>query len=299
MRPQDLYLNIATFEVLLRRVLRWELMRTGGRRWLLKLGPKFDEIERQISYDKKNGNRPSTSELSYLGLRELITSLFDDLWESHFDSVFARQRSFKTHLLREITPLRNKIAHFRELDKYEYMTFEVAARCTETIRTHYSSPELTRSYLPSDPFWIKDSFDSEAEELLQTLLDKYECKELWNEYTAFECIRVHDVNPGVGIYDDHFFIELHDPNGEQLHSALADWYVKHRDSVTFVRVGHPSCRIFWSFINDPKQIQKDLRSLQKTISEAKRSKSASREIPVFSDGFAAYTQGTQFLGVAF
>jgi hypothetical protein len=112
-------------------------------------------------------------------------------------------------------------------------------------------------------------------------------------------VRVHDLNPGVGIYDDHFFIELHDPSGTQLPSALADWYLKHRDSVTFVRVGHPSSRIFWSFVNECKQIQKDIRSLQKTISEAKRSNSTGSGIPVFSDGFAAYTKDTQFLGVAF
>lgn len=299
MRPQDLYLTIATFEVLLRRVLRWELMRTDGRRWLLELGPKFDDIERQIAYDKRNGHRPSASELSYLGLRDLITSLFDDLWEGRFDSVFASQRSFKTSLLCEIAPLRNKIAHFRELDEYEHMAFEVAARCTETIRTHYSRADLTKAYLPSDPFWIKDSFDPESEGLLQAALENYGCKDLWGDYAAFECIRVHDVNPGVGVYDDHFFVELHDPDGERLHSALADWYLKHRDSVTFVRVGQPSFRIFWSFANECKAIQRDLKSLQKTISEAKRRKSERGELPVFSDGFAAYTQDRQFLGVAF
>jgi hypothetical protein len=299
MRLEELYLQVGQFEVTLRRVLRWELMASKGTQWLLCLDEKFDEIQNKMCLETRNGFRPSLSELSYLSLGELLYTLFDDLWDPHFKKVFVT-KGFKTSLLKDIGPLRNKIAHFRELGDQEYLSFISAIHCTEKLRNYYSDSNLTEVYLSSDPHYWMEAKDPEEEEALRFVLAKHCHQDLWVEFTAFESIRVHDMNAGVGIYANHFFVEVSYQDTNRLESALHEWYIKNRFSVTFVRISTDRIRVFWSLAVHSKEVKKGLRTLQKVLTESHRhAGTAAFQSPLFADGFAVQTKSEKFIGAAF
>ena len=87
------YSEIRKFELLLRRLVKWELSGYYGRMWLSKLDSHLDSITQVENYEKRlNIFDPKASELSYLTLGALLRIIFFDHWNSVFDKVFTSDR---------------------------------------------------------------------------------------------------------------------------------------------------------------------------------------------------------------
>lgn len=299
MTPDRLYLSIGQIEITLRRALRFELMGTYGRKWLVSLGDNFDLIQERLRNEALSSRRP-ISELSYLSLGELVHILFDQLWTAHFAKIFNQRRSFKSSLLRDLTPLRNKVAHFREISKQDVFNLASAAECIGLMSDYYSHPSRTSAYLPADPYWISDSIDSDGEQTLVKQLEELNLANLWDEYSAFESIKTVGLRTGVGLYAKHFFLELYSADTSAFTPALAHWYANHNDTVTFVRCGKKIIRVFWTTSLTAVDLKKDIRSLLRTLLDKNLSNDGKPTfLPIFSDGLGVNMNNEKFIGVAF
>jgi hypothetical protein len=275
-------------------------MAKGGRRWLLSLGDKFDLIQERLRQDGIRNKAAPVSELSYLSLGELVHIVFDELWVKHFAIVFDYKKGYKRALLNELTPLRNKVAHFREISKADHFNLTGAAECIATLSEYYSLPAHTSAYLPADPYWIAENIDQDQEHLLVSKLEEHHLEKIWDEYSAFESVKSTGLRPGAGIYAGHFFIEIYSCEDDGLAWNLSNWYGYHHDTVTFIRCGKAITRIFWPLAISATEITKDIRSLQRVlISRHLKSVSTEESLPMFCDGLGLSKNQEKFIGVAF
>ena len=119
---RDTFQRLSSFEILLRRVIRWELMSSDGRAWMLGLGNYFDEIDRRVKNEKNAGlYSNNSSELSYLTLTELLRLIFTDLWHEKFKLVF------KLKILLSDSPTLNSLTKksLFTLDSPSYISFSI------------------------------------------------------------------------------------------------------------------------------------------------------------------------------
>ena len=261
------YQNIAAFEILLRRLLRWQLMSLHGREWLIQIGSDYyDLIDYRIRNEKKNGQYwNGSSELSFLSLSELISLVFDKLWFSSFRVVFKSDIGLKEALRKSIIPLRNKVAHFRTIDQFD---LNIGVRYIPELRQHlceyYSSPDRVPLYISSDLDASDDLIDLEIQNQINKELIFYGIEYFWNEFGKFESIRAINIGCGFGIFDGNLFIELDlSQNNNQLN--LVDWFNQNKYCVNSISFDEPKIRIFIPLKAEKDAVKRTMSSLYKKI----------------------------------
>src|SRR4051812_25659434 len=114
---RDAYKKVLFFEILLRRIIRWEAREARGRQWLSALGDLQDSIEDRIQSEKRLRSYNShSSELSYLSLSELLEIIFRVLWKECFQHVLSDRKHMRAKPCQGLNAVRNKVAHFRPID---------------------------------------------------------------------------------------------------------------------------------------------------------------------------------------
>src|ERR1700674_275586 len=115
---ESAYRRVLFFEILLRRAIRWEARGARGRQWLGAFGELQDRIEDRIQSERRSGFFNShSSELSYLSLSELLEIVFDCLWQECLQQVLSNRKHIRFGPCRGLSSVRNKVAHFRPVDK--------------------------------------------------------------------------------------------------------------------------------------------------------------------------------------
>lgn len=110
-KDRDAFTRVLVLELLFRRILRWELRGRFGRSWHTKLDKYSDEIETRRRRERLLGPiEPTSSDLAFLGLPEVVELVFGDLWGSLFRPVFDGNRHYKHAPLRDVVIVRNKVA---------------------------------------------------------------------------------------------------------------------------------------------------------------------------------------------
>ena len=267
---RDTFQRLSSFEILLRRVLRWELMSSDGRSWLLCLGEHFNEIELRIKREKTAGlYSKGSSELSYLTLSELIRIIFSDLWIEKFNRVFSGDKGLSKLLVNSVVPLRNKLAHFRPIDILDLSNLKTIHIAESLLKKFYSNDSCMEFYLSSDPDWVDEMLDDENINEIKICLSKYNLTELLDEFWKIDSIRNNRYWPGIGLYKDHIFIELHyfedSPNLD-----IEGWIDTNKYEVTLITQTQSKLRFFWPIILGKQDIKKGITSLHKMITHSSK-----------------------------
>ena len=253
------YCQIFNHELLLRRVLRWELRGCFGRLWYQRIGRHGVSIEERIRSEKEHGwYDPQVSELAYLGLREIIDIVCGLQWNAIFSKMF-RHRLPK-HLLknglRKVVGMRNKVAHFRPVMSTESEE-AIIGQLLSAFGGYYGARLEAAVYLSGDPSKSEDQFRTDELKLVQKALANCRLNAVWDEYTKLEGIRAVGLSPGLGIVDHHFFYEIYG-QGSFNSEPIVSWADRAKYHVTFVTVGRYGhyIRAFIPLENDAKRSQK-------------------------------------------
>ena len=294
----DAYQRVSDFEILLRRIIRWELMASDGRAWLLSLNDYYDEIELRIKKEKNSGlYSAKTSELSYLTLSELIKIIFVIHWDSKFKEVFFKDKGLDFQLTKLIIPLRNKVAHFRFIDGLDLINLQIIFEVEELLRNYYSNGDKMEFYLSSDPDWVEDMIDHENMLEIKNCLIKYQIDGLLDDFSQFDGVRSNRFWPGYGLYKQNIFVELHfDANSPNLN--LSEWLIHNKFSISLITKTQSKIRVFWPISIGKSEIKKGLVSFSKLISSAAR---VNADLHDFEDNCEYFVQQTseRHLSVAF
>ena len=261
------YQNIAAFEILLRRLVRWQLMSLHGREWLVQIGTEhFDLIETRIRYEKRNGQYwNGSSELSFLTLNELISLIFDKLWSSSFRTVFKSDIGLKEALRKSIIPLRNKVAHFRTIDQFDLNTgIRYVPDMMGHLNSYYGSPDRVPLYVSSDLEASDDLIDPEIVNQINEELSLNGIDYFWDEFGKFESIRASSLGCGFGIFDSNLFIEL-DLSQKNTRINLTDWFYQHKYCVNSISFNDSKIRVFIPLKADKDTVKRTMNSLYKKI----------------------------------
>ena len=262
------YENIAAFEILLRRLLRWHLMSQYGRGWLVKIGAEYYElIELRIQQEKRTGQySKSSSELSFLTLGELISIIFERLWHSSFKVLFKSDLGLREALRRSILPLRNKVAHFRTVDQFDLnLGIRYALELKEYLYEYYGSPERIPLYVTSDLDATDDLIDKDIIRQIRAELSALGIDYFWDEFGKLESVRFNSVGCGFGIFDDNIFIEL-DLSLQNIHLDFTEWFELHKYCISSIVFDDPKFRIFMPSKSDKDSVKRAMNSLNKRIS---------------------------------
>jgi hypothetical protein len=294
----DAYKRVSEFEILLRRIIRWELMASEGRAWMLSLDHYYDEIESRIKKEKISGlYSAKTSELSYLTLNELVKIIFVTHWDSKFKEVFFKDKGLYYQLNKLIIPLRNKVAHFRVIEGVDLISLNIIFEVEGLLKKYYSSEDKMEFYQSSDPEWVDDLIDDDSVQEIRKCLIKYKIEDLLDDFSQFDGVRSNRFWPGYGLYKDNIFVELHyDGNSPRLN--LSDWVLNNKFSISLISKTQSKIRVFWPISLGKIEIKKGLVSFSKFISSAARSNSPSMD---FEDTCEYFVQQTseRHLSVAF
>lgn len=270
----DAYRRISDFELLLRRILRWELMSENGRSWLTCLEKNYGEIESRIAYEKKKGvYSEDSSELSYLTLQELINIIFYDFWKGKFDQILNYDRGMLSILSRQIVPIRNKVAHFRLVDILDQQSYRAISELEDLLRRHYSDDRFIVFYLSSDPGWVNESIDQDYVDEIQSELRDGGFESVWDDYSRFEGVRAYNVSTGLGLFCKNIFIELYVDHSSP-HLDLAGWIRDNKFTVNLISVNKTKIRVFWPLCIGAKEIRKGFNGLAKMIARCHRENNA-------------------------
>jgi len=262
---RDTFQRLSSFEILLRRVLRWELMSSEGRRWMLGLGSYFDEIEVRVKREKTAGLYSNkSSELSYLTLTELLRIIFSDLWVEKFYRVFKGDKGLSKILTSSVVPLRNKLAHFRPIEVLDLINLEAIYTTEILLKEFYSDDSCMEFYLSSDPDWVEEMLDDDNINQIKNCLNKYNLTDLLDEFWKIDSIRTRRYWPGIGLYKGHIFIELHYfEDSPKL--DIDSWIDNNKYEVTLITQTTSKLRFFWPIVLGKNDIKKGFNSLHKLI----------------------------------
>lgn len=290
--------SLSSFEILLRRVVRWELMSSHGRRWMLGLGGYFDEIDRRIKYEKNAGLYSNkSSELSYLSLSELIRLIFYDLWQETFKVVFSGDKSLSKLLTSSVVPLRNKLAHFRPIEGIDLLNLSNIQDAEILLKNFYSNNSTTEFYLSSDPNWIDEMIDDENIFQIEECLSKHDLVGLLDDFWKIDSIRTNNFWPGLGLYKGHVFIELHCFEDSPV-LDIDDWISNNKYEVTLITQTVSKLRFFWPIVNGKNEIKKGFNNLKNLISYSSNNSHRIIENNFTSEYFVKQLPNRSF-GVAF
>lgn len=255
------YSEIRKFELLLRRLVRWELSGYYGRKWLSKLDKHLDSIAQVENYEKRlNIFDPRASELSYLTLGALLRIIFYDHWSSVFDRVFTSDRGLFKLITNNILPVRNRIAHFRTITYRDKSSIALASEISSGLKRYYDENERIVEFLSSDPELISEQVDPEVYGPVLARLQSHGLNEVWEIYGMIEGIRTHGISLGLGIGQSHFFLEtrwLSDPPKQ----VLNEWAHNNRYAFTTIVSSEKTVRFFYSLRADTKDLKKSIKSI--------------------------------------
>lgn len=268
---------VREFELTLRRVARLELMRRHGRHWLAESRSLYDTIEPRILSDSKAGLfDTSSSELSYLTLSELSFFIFKQGWNTVFRDIFGGHQGYLADIQTKITPLRNKVAHFRSVKREDLFNARGISEMREQLREHYTASSLTVFHIQSDPCysesWIDNSVVKEATNALR--LNQHET--IWGVIAEGEYLRKFGISLGLGIYNGHLFVEFFS-DSEFPVSALDQHLTKNKESISFLSLNAEKLRVFYSLVNGERETGKLIRSLYRILGNSGNLKNATQD----------------------
>lgn len=276
------YLEVRELELLLRRVVRWELMARYGRQWFNALDELSEVIQDRERVEKlANLYDGNASELSYLSLGELLNLIFRRKWHEIFRSVFTNERGLEKELFREIIPLRNKVAHFRPTTVSDLRRLRLLSELKETLSKYYSHSNLIDAYLSSDPELANEQIDEESLSLIRALSSAGHHL-VWLTYGEIECLRARGFNLGIGLYCSSVFLEIRCPLEPKIWK-ISDWSHRERFSVSFTTIENKVIRIFWPLSLPASEIRKSMLSLQKLVGHLSVQEDASKKESSFSE----------------
>jgi hypothetical protein len=242
----DAYKKVLFFEILLRRVIRWEARGIRGRQWLGAFGPLQDRIEDRIKAEKSSGSfNPHSSELSYLSLSELLDIIFDMFWRDCFQRVLGNKKHMRGDPCRGLNNVRNKVAHFRPVNANDAQTLAKADYLLEVLESHYKKNLEATAYLPGDFDRGEDQLDEEQVSRLTSYLKAHDASAVWDDFQVLESVRATGLSPGIGVVSHHVFYELY-TRGAFGASRLVEFLERNKHVITFMNVGtaEPYIRIF-------------------------------------------------------
>jgi len=257
------YKRVLFFEILLRRIIRWEARDAHGRRWLLALGDLQGTIEDRIQFEKRTGfYNPHSSELSYLSLSELLDIVFDRLWDQRFRTVFRSKKQMRNGSCRELNCVRNKVAHFRPVDVKDGVALNGAQDLFETLKAHYQAHLKAEVYLPGGLEKTDESLDPEEVGALTRSLDVNGISAVWDEFQRLESIRAYGMSPGMGLVSHHVFFELY-TKGAFGAAPLKQLLVNNIHDITFMNIGTTASymRVFVPIGLGTRDIQRLMRRI--------------------------------------
>jgi len=258
------FTNVSRFELMLRRVIRWEMMRRFGRGWFINLGGVYDQISNRIIRDKKAGIYSNkSSELSYLGLTELSDLIFKVMWKDIFSKPFSHDRGLMNVILGSIVPLRNKVAHVREVDESDLINLKYAYEIRDQLRQYYDSTNIP-FYFSSDPEYAAEQIDAQSLSRAKQTLEFFLCPKLLDEYSKFDSVRSRHIFPGFGVYDEHFFVELQAESLTFRNRILA-WAERRSNEITLIVNSQSITRIYWPLVLGEAEIRRQLTALHNSL----------------------------------
>ncbi len=272
-------------------------MSSEGRSWLLSLGVHFNEIELRIKREKSAGlYSKGSSELSYLTLSELIRIIFSDLWINKFNRVFSGDKGLSKLLINSVVPLRNKLAHFRPIDVLDLSNLNSIQVAESLLKKFYTNDSSMEFYLSSDPDWVDEMLDDDNINEIKICLSKHNLTELLDEFWKIDSIRNNRFWPGIGLYKDHFFIELHyfedSPNLD-----IEGWIDINKYEVTLITQTQSKLRFFWPIILGKQDIKKGITSLHRMITHSSKN-NIQKNTNYTSEYFVQQQQTNRSFGVA-
>jgi hypothetical protein len=248
-------------------------MTSDGRQWLLCLGNYFDEIERRVKNEKKAGlYSKGTSELSYLTLSELIKIIFSELWLDKFNIVFSGDKGLSKLLINSVVPLRNKLVHFRKIDSLDLVNLEAIQITESLIKKFYTGDSCMKFYLSSDPDWVDEMLDEDYINEIKQCLEQYSLSDLLDDFWKIDSIRNNRYWPGLGLYKDHIFLELHYFDDSPF-LDIKSWIDINKFEVTLITQTPSKLRFFWPIVIGKNDIKKGFNSLHKLINISSSNKS--------------------------
>jgi len=260
---QGAYRKILYFEVLLRRLIRWEARGVHGRSWLLALDTLQSKIEERIQAERQLGAfNPDSSELSYLSLAELIEIVFSYLWRDCFQQVLNNKKNIRNDPCRALNAIRNKVAHFRPIAQNDARALGGIETLFDILTLYYQENLKASAYIPGD-FEVPDGqLDSEEISRLTEFLEAHDQTSVWNEFQQLESVRGAGLSPGIGIVSHHVFYELYTRGRFRAH-LLVDCLIKNRHEITFMNVGNTAnyVRIFVPIKMGARDIRKMMRKI--------------------------------------
>jgi hypothetical protein len=291
------YREVRELELLLRRVVRWELMAAYGRQWLNALDDLSEAIQERARKEKiadlYDGN---SSELSYLSLGELLHFIFRRKWQEIFKKVFTDDRGLERELFREIVPVRNKVAHFRSMTFSDLSRLKVLSEVKSRLRSYYGHGDLVEAYLSSDPGLASEQIEEESLMLMDALSGSGH-SQVWMTYGEVECLRARGFCVGIGLYCSHVFLEVRCPE-EPAISMISEWSFRERFMVCFTTVDEKLLRVFWPLSLSSSEIRKSMISFQRLMALSDSSRGHLREDPSFGETLISKAHNP-FIGLAF
>lgn len=274
LRDADLnaYKKVLFFEILLRRVIRWETRGNRGRAWLGAFGKLQDRIEERIKSEKAFGSfNAHSSELSYLSLSELLEIIFDAFWLDCFRRVLANKRQIRINPCRGLNNVRNKVAHFRPVDASDARALADADYLFEVLGSHYGQNLKASIYLPGDFDKADDQLNPEEIAKLTSYLELHDASSVWDEFQMLESTRSTGMSPGIGVVSHHVFYELY-TRGAFGAARLMEFLEKNKHEVTFMNIGSaaPYVRIFIPIKMGASEIRRVIRKFTVAARESLR-----------------------------
>ena len=260
------YENIYLFEILLRKVLRWELRGVFGRNWLSELGRFGTVIVDRIDREKRLGAyNADHSDLAYLDLSELLDLVFEKFWEPIFSAILKR-KNLQVPLRRQIVAIRNKVAHFRAVDQKDLLLLQAGGDFNNVLDEYYSRLAASAYLSGEDP---EGQLGGGEVDLLIRELAQRGMSEIWAEYGALEGVRAKGFLPGIGIVGHHLLFELFTTEAYTPESIL-EFAKAQRFDISFLNFGAQAeyVRIFVPFKLGEKAICKLMRAFIKSVSSA-------------------------------
>lgn len=260
--------EIASFEILLRRFIRWQLMSQFGRAWLVEIGDDmFNTVERRIQAEKNQGLYWSkASELSFLSMSELIVFIFTKLWTNSAREVLNADYGLRKALHSTIVPLRNKIAHFRAIDISDLELLKYAAELRAILSSYYSNQSRVTAHMSSDLQLLDEQIEPAVENEIKEALASSGVDYFWTEYGKFEGIRAKNVSPGLGIYDKNVFLELNFIERDAPETCLNSWFESNKFLISSIVVDKSKIRVFFPCKTSSVDAKKLLSSLYRHVS---------------------------------
>lgn len=258
---------LGDFEVMLRRLVRWELRARFGRRWLVELEYLAEVIENNRRGEVRRGFQDrASSELSYLALTDLFKILA--IGRFNFSRFMSGTRIPRLEQDR-IASVRNRVAHFRRIGQSELTDVQKSRWVLTSLRNYFSSDEL-------EYFELHDPASGSSESANNQPIKDYVMKRfkagVLERFSEYEQSGREGFKTSIGIYDRHFYILGYCSFGHFDPLGLLDWIPGVHDRVTLLKVGAVGqyVRVFVPVVYEEIEINKTFRGAVSVMRQAVR-----------------------------